>query len=246
MRGSRPGAQPSPGLSSVFEGTRWAGRSRALHEGGGWKIPTGVKGTPALLPGTPAALSASGRPHPQDRYLVDARPAVRDTLGARPESRAPTGLAPATPSPASRGPARRRRDQRDAGLRAAWSGPGSAAGGAGPRASRQQPPPSEATDAAGGAEPRPRPARESGPAPAGRAAACPSGGAGVGGPRRREPVRGRGRSPASSPEAGPRGPRRRVTEAGAAGKARERWEARASRPWTFRPQSVGEHVAGHR
>ena len=67
--------------------------------------------------------------------------------------------------------------------------------GAGPRASRQQPPASEAT--AAGLEalscgPAP-PGRAAPPRP-GRAATCPSGGAGVGGPRRWEQVRGRGRS----------------------------------------------------
>lgn len=185
MRGSRPGAKPSPGLSSVFEGTRWAGGSRAPHEGGGWKIPTGVMGTPALLPGTPAPPSASGRPHPQDRY--PARPAGRDALGDRPESRAPTGR-PAPPGVRHPGAWRAgggtSETRASARPRAAAEVPRA---GAGPRASRQQPPASEAT--AAGLE-----ALSCGPAPPGRAATCPSGGAGVGGPRRWEQVRGRGRS----------------------------------------------------
>lgn len=73
-----------------------------------------------------------------------------------------------------------------------------------------------------------------GPAPPGSAAACPSGGAGAGGPRRREQVRGRGRSPASSPEDGPR----------AAGKARETWGARASRPGHFGPKASVNTLLG--
>lgn len=164
MRGSRPGlAQPSPGLSSVFEGTRWAGRSRLSTKAAGGRIPTERDGH-ACPSGPPAALSASGRPPPtQDRYLVDARPSRPGHTQGPPREPRAHGTGSATPSPASRGPAHRR-DQRT-GLRAAWSGPrGSAAGGEGGAtwASRQQPPPSEATDAAG--------ALSRGPAPPGRAA----------------------------------------------------------------------------
>lgn len=143
--------------------------------------PSRREGHACPSPGTPAALSGLGRPHPQDRYLVDARPAVRDTARGPPRGAArPRDW---LPRPRVLPPGARRAGGGTSGTRASrgLERPRSAAGGAGPRASRQQPPPSEATDAAAGAEPRPRPARESGPAPA-RAAACPRKGAEWAGP----------------------------------------------------------------